>query len=66
MPTKREIAKLALILVGGLAVGQALFGLVELLTPVLGYDFALIAVSISLPPIGLVGMLVEDVIRSAR
>ena len=63
MPTKRELATLATILVIGIVGGLALIGLVELLTPALGYDFALIAVSISLPPIGLVGMLVEDAIR---
>jgi hypothetical protein len=55
---------LVLILVGDLAVGRGLIELVQLLTPALGYDFALIAVSISLPPIGLVGMLIEDSIRS--
>lgn len=63
MPTKRELTLLVLILVGGLAVGWGLIELVQLLTPTMGYDFALIAVSIPLPPIGLVGMLVEDALR---
>ena len=66
MPTRRELATMATILAIGLVGGLALIQVIELLRPALGYDFALIAVSISLPPIGLVGMLVEDAIRSGK
>ena len=62
MLTKNEKAKLASIPILGLAIGIAVIKLVELLTPILGYDFALICVSLSLVPAGLVGMLVEDAI----
>ena len=63
MPTRREFVQLALILAIGLVGGLALIRLVEM--PALG-DFALIVVVIPLVPIGLIGVLVEDQIRSAR